>query len=162
MPSDTAAGGAPHLYIAALSIIQGEADPLDVHKSLNRIQERQLAAFCPWTPSGLHVTVAKKSPFIKTAHRVSGLLLANHTSVSTLFKRTCDQYDRLRKRNAFLDMYRREPIFADSLEEFDVCRGVVQDLMDEYEAAQSPNYISRWKDAQNPLEILPSHLTSPS
>jgi tubulin gamma len=37
-----------------------------------------------------------------------------------LFKRTLDQYDRLRKRNAFLDAYKREDNFE--LEEFDDAR----------------------------------------
>lgn len=33
-----------------------------------------------------------------------------------------EQYDRLRKRNAFLDIYRRESMFTESLEEFDRSR----------------------------------------
>lgn len=39
-----------------------------------------------------------------------------------LFKRTCDQYDRLRRRNAFLEQYRKEPMFSDNLDEFDESR----------------------------------------
>ena len=39
-----------------------------------------------------------------------------------LFGRTINQYDKLRKRNAFLEQYRREPMFADGLEEFDSSR----------------------------------------
>jgi len=39
-----------------------------------------------------------------------------------LFGRTINQYDKLRKRNAFLEQYRREPMFADGLEEFDSAR----------------------------------------
>jgi tubulin gamma len=33
-----------------------------------------------------------------------------------------DQYDRLRKRNAFLEQYKKEAIFSDGLEEFDESR----------------------------------------
>ena len=33
-------------------------------------------------------------------------MLANHTGIRTLFQRTLQQYDRLRKRNAFLENYR--------------------------------------------------------
>ena len=54
--------------------------------------------------------------------QVSGLMLANHTSMAQLFGRTVSQYDKLRKRNAFLEQYRREPMFADGLEEFDSAR----------------------------------------
>lgn len=59
-----------------------------------------------------------------------------------MFKRTLDQYDRLRKRNAFLDQYRREAIFEHGLEEFDSSREVVADLIQEYEAAEGADYIN--------------------
>lgn len=39
-----------------------------------------------------------------------------------LFKRTVMQYDRLRKRNAFLEQYKKEPAFENGLEEFDQAR----------------------------------------
>jgi len=129
-------------YISILNIIQGEADPTEVHKSLMRIRERRLAQFIPWGPASIQVALSKKSPYVPTAHRVSGLMLANHTSIGSLFKRTLDQYDRLRKRNAFLEQYRREAIFADGLEEFDSSREVVQELIQEYEACESPDYVN--------------------
>ena len=49
-------------------------------------------------------------------------MIANHTSMAQLFGRTVSQYDKLRRRNAFLDQYRKEPMFADGLEEFDSSR----------------------------------------
>jgi tubulin gamma len=76
------------------------------------------------------------------SHRVSGLMLANHTSISTLFKRIVLQYDRLRKRNAFLEQYKREAPFADGLGEFDEARSVVTDLIAEYEAAEDADYLN--------------------
>lgn len=45
-----------------------------------------------------------------------------------LFKRIIDQYDRLRKRNAFLEQYKKEDIFANGLEEFDDSRRVVAEV----------------------------------
>jgi tubulin gamma len=39
------------------------------------------------------------------------------------------QYDKIRKRNAFLEQYRKEPMFADGLEEFDSSREVTYDLV---------------------------------
>ena len=73
-----------------------------------------------------------------------------------------DQYDRLRKRNAFLDQYKKEPIFQNDLSEFDesrylnfplsqLCkfpsnvvlyRATVDELLREYKACGSPDYIS--------------------
>ncbi|KAI8327456.1 tubulin gamma chain, partial [Blakeslea trispora] len=127
-------------YISVLDIIQGEADPTDVHKSLLRIRERRLASFIPWGPASIQVALSKKSPYVQTPHRVSGLMLANHTSIASLFKRTCDQYDKLRKRNAFLEQYRKFSMFSDDLGEFDDSRHVVQELIDEYEACETPEY----------------------
>ena len=129
-------------YISILNIIQGEADPTDVHKSLLRIRERRLASFIPWGPASIQVALTKKSPYIQHTHRVSGLMLANHTSVATLFKRIVQQYDRLRKRNAFLDQYKKEAPFAEGLGEFDEAKAVVVDLIKEYEAAEKENYLN--------------------
>lgn len=129
-------------YISILNIIQGEADPTEVHKSLLRIRERRLAQFIPWGPASIQVALTRKSPYVQNGHRVSGLMLANHTSISTLFRRTCEHYDRLRKRNAFLDQYKKTDMFKDSLDEFDSSRHVVQDLIDEYEACETSDYLN--------------------
>ena len=88
------------------------------------------------------VALSRKSPYVETAHKVSGLMLANHTCVAQLFAKTVMQYDRIRKRNAFIDNYRKEPIFADNLDEFDNAREVVVNLRDEYKAAESADYVS--------------------
>lgn len=102
-----------HCYIAILNIIQGEVDPtqvrlwikcsrwwtdptwrrdfihthviwLQVHKSLQRIRERKLASFIPWGPASIQVALSRKSPYLPSAHRVSGLMMANHTSISSV------------------------------------------------------------------------------
>ena len=44
-----------HRYISILNIIQGEIDPTQVHKSLQRIRERKLAQFIPWGPASIQV-----------------------------------------------------------------------------------------------------------
>ncbi|KAJ5097100.1 gamma tubulin MipA [Penicillium angulare] len=128
-------------YMSILNIIQGEADPTDVHKSLLRIRERRLASFIPWGPASIQVALTKKSPYLQHTNRVSGLMLANHTSVATLFKRIVQQYDPLRKRNAFIQQYEKEAPFADGLGEFDEARAVVMDLIREYEAAEREDYL---------------------
>ena len=90
----------------------------------------------------VQVALARKSPYVETAHKVSGFMLANHTSMSTLFERSLNQYDKIKKRNAFLDNYRKEPMFSESLDEFDDAREVVQSLVDEYKACERPDYAS--------------------
>lgn len=49
-----------------------------------RLRERQLANFVPWGPAELNLTLGR-NPLIgeRTSH-VNGLLLANHTSVSSV------------------------------------------------------------------------------
>lgn len=134
-----------HCYLSILNIIQGEVDPTQVNKSLQRIRERHLVKFIPWGPANIQVALSKKSPYIQTAHRVSGLMLANHTSIGTLFERAIDQFDKLRKREAFLDQFKKEPMFKDNLDEFDFSRDVVQNIIDEYKAATKIDYLS-WAD----------------
>jgi len=155
--------GKKSCYISILNVIQGEVDPTDVHKSLLRIRERRLATFIPWGPASIQVALTKRSPYIPMAHRVSGLMLANHTSIATvskptnalvrttrsvtkprvqLFKRIFRQYEGMRKRNAFLEGYKKTAPFSDSLSEFDEAREVVADLIAEYEAAEDANYLN--------------------
>jgi tubulin gamma len=145
-------------YISILDIIQGEVDPTQVHKSLQRIRERQLCSFIPWGPASIQVALSRKSPYVKTPHRVSGLMLANHTSIRDLFHRIAQQYDKLRKRDAFLDNYRKVDMFADDLSEFDESREIVQDLIEEYRAAEGADYINWGLDraaAAAPPERMP-------
>lgn len=72
------------VYISILNIIQGEVDATQIHKSLQRIRERKLANFIPWGPASIQVALSKKSPYIETSHKVSGLMLANQTSIYTV------------------------------------------------------------------------------
>jgi len=70
-----------------------------------------------------------------------------------------DQFDRLRKRNAFLEQYKKEKMFENGLEEFDdarwVCslclrslvypwttRATAEELLKEYKACESQDYIT--------------------
>ncbi|KAK2615692.1 hypothetical protein N8I77_002429 [Diaporthe amygdali] len=134
--------GKKSCYISILNVIQGEVDPTDVHKSLLRIRERRLAQFIPWGPASIQVALTKRSPYIPMSHRVSGLMLANHTSIATLFKRIVRQYDGMRKRNAFMEGYKKTAPFSDNLNEFDESREVVADLIADYEAAENPDYLN--------------------
>jgi tubulin gamma len=78
-------------------------------------------------------------------------MLANHTSISSLFERTAKQYDKLRKRQAFLDQFKKEAMFKDDLSELDKSREVVQELVDEYEASTRPEYV-QWGSSKGKQE----------
>ena len=58
-----------------------------------------------------------------------------------MFKRTVKQYDQMRNRNAYIDQYKKEPMFENGLEEFDDARAVAKELIDEYEACEREDYI---------------------
>ena len=129
-------------------------DPTQVHKSLQRIRERQLCSFIPWGPASIQVALSRKSPYVKNPYRVSGLMLANHTSIRDLFLRICQQYDKMRKKGAYLENYRKVDMFADDLTEFDESREIVQSLVEEYRASESKDYINWGVDqgAEAPAE----------
>lgn len=129
------------VYMSILNIIQGDVDPTQVHKSLQRIRERKLANFIPWGPASIQVALSRKSPYVETAHKVSGLMLANHTSIHILMERVLAQYNKLISRQAFLDNYKKESMFSDNLEEFEDSAETLRRLIDEYKAAEQPNYI---------------------
>ncbi|CAL5397713.1 unnamed protein product [Camellia sinensis] len=147
-------------YISILNIIQGEVDPTQVHESLQRIRERKLVNFIEWGPASIQVALSRKSPYVQTAHRVSGLMLASHTSIRHLFSKCLSQYEKLRKKQAFLDNYRKFPMFAcnvkhgqdNDLSEFDESRDIIESLVDEYKACESPDYI-KW-GMEDPDHVL--------
>jgi tubulin gamma len=128
-------------YISALNVIQGDVDPAHVHQSLQRIRERQGASFITWGPASIQVALSRKSPYVKHAHKVSGLMLANHTGIRHLFDRALKNFDTLYSKKAFLDNYRRQPMFTESTEEFDHSREVVAALSEEYAAAEGDDYL---------------------
>eukprot|EP00013_Stygamoeba_regulata_P003826 CAMPEP_0177631622 /NCGR_PEP_ID=MMETSP0447-20121125/1848_1 /TAXON_ID=0 /ORGANISM="Stygamoeba regulata, Strain BSH-02190019" /LENGTH=487 /DNA_ID=CAMNT_0019133119 /DNA_START=55 /DNA_END=1518 /DNA_ORIENTATION=+ len=129
-------------YMSILNLIQGDVDPIEVHKSLQRIRERKLARFIPWGPASIQVGLTRKSPYVETKHRVSGLMMANHTGIRYLFKRIVSEFDRMYKRKVHLKHFEVEGgLFADGFEEFDSSREVVQNLISEYQAAESDEYL---------------------
>jgi tubulin gamma len=119
------------------------------------------------------VALSRKSPYLPSHNRVSGLMLCNNTSVTSVFENACEQYDKIRKRNvrclisslaplinaliaslptpraqAFIDQFQRQPLF--NMGEFDECREAARQLIDEYKAAETDEYLS-WTPASRPV-----------
>ncbi|GAA5833566.1 hypothetical protein JCM11251_003528 [Rhodosporidiobolus azoricus] len=137
-------------YISVMNIIQGDdVDPTDVHKSLVRIRERSLASLIPWGPASIQVALTKQSPYLRAKSaaaggappRVSGCMVANHTGIANLFAGHLRQFDLMRGRRAYLSNYQNEPMFEGGFEPFDEAKAVCQDLIDEYRAAEKPDYV---------------------
>jgi len=123
-------------YISILNIIQGDTDPSSVHKSLQRIRERKLANFINWGPASIQVAMSRKSPFIKSDNKVSGLMIANSTIMHTFFNKIVKNYDNLIKRRAFLNQYQEFDIIGKDVDEFNDCRESLIRLIEEYKAAE--------------------------
>ncbi len=129
-------------YLSILNIIQGDVDPTQVHKSLHRIRERRMAQFIPWGPASIQVVLSKKSPYVQTPHRISGLMLANHSSIHGLLGQCVKHFNIVYKKKAFIDKYKSVDKFADSFDEFEDSREVVVNLIEEYKATEKPDYIN--------------------
>ena len=71
-------------YVSVLDIIQGVVDPMEVHKSLQRIREQNMQRFIPWGPASIQVALSRTSPYLATTYKVSGLMMAYHTSMGTV------------------------------------------------------------------------------
>ncbi len=127
-------------YLALLALIQGDVDQKEIHKALQRIQDRNLASFVPWGPASIQVALANRSPYVETPHRVSGLMLGNHTSMGVLLRKILNQFDRLAKRNAFYEQYRKFPMFED-FSVMDEARESVQYTVDEYLASEMSDFL---------------------
>jgi len=142
------------MYMSILNVIQGDVDPTQVHKSLQRIRERKLANFIPWGPASIQVALSKKSPYVDSGHKVSGLMLANHTGIRSIFKVLYDQYRTFRKRDAYMNIFKQTRIFEDNLDEFDSSDEVVKSLIDEYAAAEKMDYVN-WGNDDDDMQFDP-------
>ncbi|WZZ51754.1 hypothetical protein YC2023_051861 [Brassica napus] len=89
-----------------------------------------------------HAYVIRKTTVLDVVRR---LLQPKIVMVSSYArKQRSYQYDKLRKKQAFLDNYRKFPMFADNdLSEFDEARDIIESLVYEYKACESPDYI-KW------------------
>lgn len=93
----------------------------------------------------LQVALSKQSPYVKSAHRVSGLMVANHTSIRFLLEKCLRGFNKLYPKY-YVDHYKDFSKFNDGQgnlvrDEFDDAAEVVQGLCDEYKACEQDDYI---------------------
>lgn len=69
-------------------------------------------------------------------------MLANHTSIRSLFKIIIEQQKKMRNRRAFLDAYKSFKVFENNMDEFDSAEETVIKLIEEYEAAEKEDYVN--------------------
>lgn len=73
-------------------------------------KDRSLASYLLWYKAKSLTAFCHVAPFPRS--QVSGLMLASHTSIRHLFSRGVSQYEKLMKKQAFLDNYRKFSMFA--------------------------------------------------
>lgn len=131
------------MYISILNIIQGEVDPSEIHSALRQIRENKALRFIPWGPASLQLALSRKSPFIETTNRVSGLMLANHTNIRTLFKSNLSAFQQMYRQNMYVHNYESTSYLQDRLkDEFDECVKAVEKVIAEYDAAEGENFLT--------------------
>lgn len=120
--------------------LHGQKQP-EEHELIPGIGGMQVAAPALQARCCLNLTMQGPPP-LGCAWALRSPILPNCCAAPQLFERTCRQYDKLRKREAFLEQFRKEDIFKDNFDELDNSREIVQQLIDEYHAATRPDYIS--------------------
>lgn len=114
--------------IAAVNIM-GNTSLEEAEKSMHRLRAKGGIRFSPGVPGSVQIGLSRSPVSGRT-----GLLLSNTTGFARALHKNISQYDRLRKRNAFLDVYRREDPGIE--EELDSAREAVQTVIDTYKHAE--------------------------
>lgn len=70
-------------------------------------------------------------------------MLANNTSINTLFKRIVKNFDKLIRNNAFVQQFKEQNVLGENLEEFDDSREEVMNLIQEYQSAGKSDYLTQ-------------------
>ena len=77
-----------------------------------------------------------------TQHKVSGMMLANNTSIRGNFEDLHKKYSKLMSRKANTFKYEQTKPFGGTLDEFNESEECIKSLIEEYKAAEHDNYVS--------------------
>lgn len=130
-------------YISILDVIQGTVDSHEIHQALRQVRENRALRFIPWGPPSLQIALSKSSPFLESQNRVSGLMLANHTSIRKVFEHTLAEFKDPFRRGYGMQYYNNSDCMRDRAEdEFRDSQAVIQQLINEYAEAEKPTFLS--------------------
>lgn len=120
-----------NVSLAVFNILEGVKNPVEISRFTESIFTKKSINFVNGIPPYFLSAISLKKPEF---NRVSGLSLNNTSGISTLFKKICSQFDQLKKRNAFVEMYKK---FDADLELFDCSRETVQRVVENYENCEN-------------------------
>jgi tubulin gamma len=129
------------MFMAILNVIQGEIDPSEIQSALGQIRDSRTLRFIPWGPASVQLAISRKSPYVETPNRVSGLMLANHTNIRTLLDEICGHFNKMFKSEAFLHNFEATQVMnRNAKKEFTESVEVIKEVMGEYAAAEKEDY----------------------
>ncbi|AFP65465.1 gamma-tubulin (nucleomorph) [Chroomonas mesostigmatica CCMP1168] len=122
--------------ISSIYFLNNSSNSLNFSNLLKKIHQEKKIKYTQWNPITINIT--NLNLVKKTKTTVPGdICLVNHTIVKNFFISTLNQYDVLRKRNAFLNNYLKNFSSGDGIELFADAKETVQSLVEEYEKAES-------------------------
>lgn len=119
-----------HTSLSVFNVLEGVKDPLEVSRAIEAVVNKKSLNFVGGMPPFLQTAISRKMPEF---NRVSGLCLHNTSGIASLLKKICYQFDQLKKRNAFVEIYKK---FDTELGLFDSSRESIQNTIDEYEKCE--------------------------
>jgi tubulin gamma len=129
------------MFISILNIIQGEVDPSEIQRALGQIRENRSLRFIPWGPASVQLALSRKSPYVETPNRVSGLMLANHTNIRSLIDTVAKQLTQMLKKGAHLHSYEAMKCMGkDAKAQFERSLEYAREVSEEYAAAEKANF----------------------
>ncbi len=119
-----------HASIAILDVLEGIECSSEVSRNVEMLLNKKYANFVPWMPPFYHVALINRVPKL---NRITGLAMNNTTGVSFILNKISHQFDMLRKKNAFIEIYKK---FDANLEVFDTSREIIQQIIDSYQQCE--------------------------
>lgn len=126
-----------HSSLSVFNILEGVKDPKEVSRAVELIFSKRTINFLKGMPPFLQTAISIRKPQF---NRVSGLCINNNTGITSLLKKIAAQFDRLKNRNAFLDIYKN---FDTDLTLFEQSRENLQNVIENYEKCEVGNDFSK-------------------
>ena len=113
-------------YITASAMFRGNMPTSEVEESMASKSQKNSSNFIEWIPYNIQVSICDIPP---KGLRMSATLIANSTSVSTVYRRIGEQFTNLFRRKAFLHWYTGQGM--DEME-FSEAESNLNDLVSEF------------------------------
>ncbi|KAI6192405.1 Tubulin gamma-1 chain-like protein [Aphelenchoides bicaudatus] len=129
---------AQHHLLSGLAIIQGHIADVNIDDIILKMHERQKFTYPPWSGVRLGTAISVSSPYVKRDNKVSGLLLANHTSIANMFDQITTQCESLLRKKLHFHHFKD---YDDAESNLKSSFGKVRQLIDMYDSATRQDFL---------------------